>query len=158
MMIDDKVPQPPIDNEAPHYLPPSYAAVPVVGSAPTVIPSTPVSEAEWRAKLQKLQKKIRRNNWTNRGDEAQIVASMRDLAATHPDPEVQTYWTRRADDFERAPDTDKKAILVDIAIAMGTILAAPLVIIAALMSGTATVLRASGDLLTGGRVNQMWSK
>jgi len=132
----------PIADKAHH--PPPYADLP---------PS--VSEAEWKEKLNKLEKKIRKYNWTKQGDEAAIVQSMRDLAASHSDPQVQAYWTHRANEFERAPDSDKKAILTDIGRGLAILIAAPFVITGALLIGTGMLLKAGGDLLTGGRISKM---
>ncbi|KAJ7229164.1 hypothetical protein GGX14DRAFT_327973, partial [Mycena pura] len=106
------------------------------------------SEAEWQVKLKKLEKKIRKFNWgVGRGDEAAIIASMRDLATSHPDPEIQTYWSRRADQFERAPDSDKMAILKDITRGLAIMIASPFAIMGAIFMGTGMALKAGGNLI-----------
>ncbi|KAJ7705683.1 hypothetical protein B0H16DRAFT_692574 [Mycena metata] len=114
-----------------------------------------ISEVEWQTKLKKLEKQIRKYNWSKNGPrEANvIVASMRDLAASHIDPKVQAYWNRRADAFERAPDADRKSILLDIGRGLGILIAAPFAIAGAVLIGTGMLLKASGNLLTGGKVS-----
>ncbi|KAJ6530343.1 hypothetical protein DFH09DRAFT_1156967 [Mycena vulgaris] len=134
-----------IDNKIPQ--PPPYSEVRVNADN--------ISEAEWQIKLKKLQKKIRKYNWTKRGDEAIIVQSMRDLAASHTDPEVQTYWNRRANEFEKAPDTDKTAILKDIGRGLAILIAAPFAITGAILLGAGMLLKASGDMLTGGKTSAL---
>ncbi|KAJ6543952.1 hypothetical protein B0H19DRAFT_292015 [Mycena capillaripes] len=161
--LDDKSPQAQIDQtpqpSADTSMPPPYS----VARAPTEtnilgrkvdVPSL-LSEVEWQLKLKKLEKKIRKYNWTKQGDEAAIVASMRDLATSHNDPQVQTYWNRRADEFEKAPDTDKTAILVDIGRGLAILIAAPFAIAGAMLIGTGMLLKASGNFLTGGKVGKM---
>lgn len=106
-----------------------------------------MNEVQWKSKLKKLERKVRKYNWTKRGDEAEILESMRELAASHIDPAVQTYWTRRADEFERAPDADKKALLADIGRAVGLLAAAPFLLTGAILVGTGTILKASGSYL-----------
>ncbi|KAJ7705684.1 hypothetical protein B0H16DRAFT_1482209 [Mycena metata] len=131
--------------------PPAYQPLHIVDQStdhpPAPAAPSTMDEAEWRSKLEKLERKVRKHNWTNRGDEAKIVESMRDLAASHSDPEVQAYWTRRADDFERAPDSDKKALLKDIGRATGLLLAAPFLITGAILKGMGTILEVSGTYL-----------
>ncbi|KAJ7367764.1 hypothetical protein DFH08DRAFT_946742 [Mycena albidolilacea] len=107
-----------------------------------------VTEAEWKNKLKILEKKIRKYNWSKKGDEADIVESMRDLAASHNDPQVQAYWTRRATEFEKAPDSDKKAMLIDIGRGLVILIAAPFAIAGAILVGTGMLLKASGNFLT----------
>ncbi|KAJ7749036.1 hypothetical protein DFH07DRAFT_829442 [Mycena maculata] len=148
MMIDDKVSQPP------PYADLQTAEVRVDATA---LPTT-ISEAEWRAKLQKLQKKIRKYNWTKRGDEAAILESMRDLAKSHNDRQVQAYWTRRADDFEKAPEANKKSILIDIGRGLAILIAAPFAIAGAVLVGTGMLLTAGGKLLSGGMANSIMAK
>ncbi|KAJ7772971.1 hypothetical protein DFH07DRAFT_802077 [Mycena maculata] len=146
-MIDDKILQPPSYVDSPAAEPEPAATAP----SPPPPPSPPnISEAEWQAKLLKLQKKIRRYNWTKRGDEAEILESMRDLSASHTDPQVQAYWTRRANDFEKAPDANKKDILVDIGRALGLFIAAPFAIVGGFLKGSGILLKKSGDVLTWG--------
>ncbi|KAJ7723460.1 hypothetical protein DFH07DRAFT_708616, partial [Mycena maculata] len=112
-------------------------------------PPTNISEAEWQAKLQNLQKKIRKYNWTKRGDEAAILESMRDLAKSHNDPQVQAYWTRRAVDFEKAPEASKRSVLMDIGRGLVILIAAPFAIAGAVLMGTGMLLTAGGKLLAG---------
>ncbi|KAJ7664700.1 hypothetical protein B0H17DRAFT_1143645 [Mycena rosella] len=134
--------------------PPSYNMIDINDqkiSQPSAVPP----EAEWQKKLKTLERKIRKYNWTKRGDEAIIVESMRDLAASHSDPQVQTYWTRRANEFEIAPDSDKKAILLDIARGIAILFAAPFAIAGAILMGAGMLLKASGDLLTGGKASAL---
>ncbi|KAJ7101610.1 hypothetical protein C8R43DRAFT_244073 [Mycena crocata] len=140
-MIDEKVPRPPTEPAA---QPPPYTNTP-----------THLSEVEWQAKLKTLHRKIRKYNWTKRGDEAAIVESMRDLATGHSDPQVQAYWNHRADEFEKAPDVNKKAILADIGRGIAILIAAPLAIAGALLLATGMLLKASGDMLTGGKTSAM---
>ncbi|KAF7330891.1 6PF2K domain-containing protein [Mycena venus] len=150
---DAEIPQPqaaqsaqfPIEDKA--HQPPPYIGIPSGSNS-----NSNITEAEWKDKLKKLEKKIRKYNWTKQGDEAAIVESMRDLAASHNDPKVQAYWTRRANEFEKAPDSDKKAILVDIARGLAILVAAPFAITGALFMGTGMLLKASANLLTGGSV------
>jgi hypothetical protein len=149
--IDAKtlVQPPPIVNITARPSPPPYSN-PNSDANTVVTPSEPsISEAEWQAKLKKLEKKIRKYNWTKQGDEAAIVLSMRDLAASHNDPQVQAYWNRRATEFERAPDSDKKAILMDIGRGLVILMAAPFAIAGALLMGTGMLIKAGGSLLSG---------
>ncbi|KAF7354834.1 6PF2K domain-containing protein [Mycena sanguinolenta] len=118
-------------------------------AAGTSTPPSNMSEAEWKAKLRKLEGKIRKYNWTKRGDETAIVESMRDLAASHSDPQVQAYWTRRANEFETAPESDKKALLKDIGRGLAILVAAPFAIAGAVLVGTGMLLKAGGNILTG---------
>ncbi|KAJ6516439.1 hypothetical protein C8R45DRAFT_960153 [Mycena sanguinolenta] len=111
-------------------------------------PPSNMSEQEWKEKLRKLEGKIRKYNWTKRGDEATLVESMRDLAASHNDPQVQAYWTRCANEFETAPESDKKALLKDIGRGLAILLVAPFAIAGALLMGTGMLLKAGGNLLT----------
>ncbi|KAJ7265948.1 hypothetical protein B0H12DRAFT_1068425 [Mycena haematopus] len=104
----------PSDNQDRQAQPPSYTPA-----------DTNITEREWKEKLQRLEGKIRKYNWTRRGDETAIVEAMRDLAASHNDPQVQAYWARRAREFENAPASDKKAILKDIGRGLVILLAAP---------------------------------
>lgn len=147
-MIDDKLPQ----------QPPSYSDVPVLETAdvpPTATPAK-ISDAEWQAKLKKLQKKIRKYNWTRRGDETAIVAAMRDLAASHTDAEVRAYWTRRAAEFEAAPDADKRsAVLGDVGRGLAVLIAAPFAIAGGILLAAGMLVKAGGDLLTGGKASAM---
>ncbi|KAF8211681.1 hypothetical protein K438DRAFT_2011178 [Mycena galopus ATCC 62051] len=113
-------------------------------------PYTTITETEWKEKLQKLEGRIRKYNWMKRGDEPAIVEAMRDLAASHNDPQVQAYWTRRADEFEKAPDSDKKAILKDIVQGLAILVSAPFIIAGAIFTGTGMVLKTVGNVLTGG--------
>ncbi|KAJ7929071.1 hypothetical protein B0H13DRAFT_2310936 [Mycena leptocephala] len=153
--LDDEIPidtktlvQPPIVNITVRPSPPPYSN-PNSDANAVVIPSeSSISEAEWKAKLKKLEKKIRKYNWTKQGDEA-IVLSMRDLAASHNDPQVQAYWNRRATEFERAPDSDKKAILMDIGRWLAILIAAPFAIVGAMLMGTGMLIKGAGSLLSG---------
>ncbi|KAJ7047890.1 hypothetical protein C8F04DRAFT_1387045 [Mycena alexandri] len=113
------------------------------------------SEVEWQTKLKSLEKKIRKYNWSKNGpsEASVIVDSMRDLGASHSDPKVQAYWNRRADAFERAPDADRKSILLDIGRGLGILIAAPFAIAGAVLIGTGMLLKASGNFLTGGKVS-----
>lgn len=160
---DDKIPQAPIDQTpqpaGETSLPPPYTVAKrpsetSILSQKVDVPAL-LSEVEWRLKLKQLEKKIRKYNWTKQGDEADIVASMRDLAASHDDPQVQGYWNRRADEFEKAPDSDKKALLMDIARGLAILIAAPLAIAGALLMGTGMLLKASGNFLTGGKAGKL---
>ncbi|KAJ7499473.1 hypothetical protein FB451DRAFT_1205571 [Mycena latifolia] len=146
---DDKAPQPPPYSD---YVAPTTAAPPL---SEAEWKAKLLSEVEWQTKLKKLQQKVRKYNWTKRGDEAAICASMRDLAASHSDPQVQAYWNRRADEFEKAPDSDKKAILGDIGRGLAILIAAPLAICGALLLGTGMLLKASGDMLMGGKASAL---
>ncbi|KAF8211687.1 hypothetical protein K438DRAFT_2011183 [Mycena galopus ATCC 62051] len=128
--------------------PPPYTDLPANSDVPANFNST-ITEEEWKEKLQKLEGKIRKYNWMKRGDETAIVKSMRDLAASHNDPQVQAYWTRRANEFEKAPDPDKKAILKDIGRGLGILIAAPFAIAGAVLIGTGMLLKAGGNFLTG---------
>ncbi|KAJ7047889.1 hypothetical protein C8F04DRAFT_25417 [Mycena alexandri] len=144
MLIENKA----LADQAP---PPAYSAFDLVHQSTDRPPShaaPSMNEVEWRSKLKKLERKVRQYNWTKRGDEAKIIESMRDLAASHSDPEVQTYWNRRADDFERAPDADKKALLTDIGRAAVLLIAVPFILTGAILKGTGTILEASGTYLT----------
>ncbi|KAF8211678.1 hypothetical protein K438DRAFT_1807712 [Mycena galopus ATCC 62051] len=113
-------------------------------------PYTAITETEWKEKLQKLEGMIRKYNWMKRGDEPAIVEAMRDLAASHNDPQVQAYWTHRADKFEKAPDSDKKAILKDVVQGLAIFVAAPFIIVGAFFTGTGMAFKAVGNVLTGG--------
>jgi hypothetical protein len=73
---------------------------------------------------------------------------MRDLAASHNDPQVQAYWNRRATEFERAPDSDKKAILMDIGRGLAILIAAPFAIAGAILMGTGMLIKAGGSFLS----------
>ncbi|KAJ7667489.1 hypothetical protein DFH06DRAFT_219322 [Mycena polygramma] len=132
-------------------MPPPYSAAGDAIQHPDPAAASLLGEVQWQLKLKKLEKTIRKYNWTKKGDEALIVASMRDLAASHTDPQVQAYWTRRADQFEKAPDADKKALLMDIGRGLAILIAAPFAIAGALLMGTGMLLKASGNFLTGGR-------
>ncbi|KAJ6463250.1 hypothetical protein C8R47DRAFT_82787 [Mycena vitilis] len=157
---DDKHPQPsaqpsavqlPVEQLPMHDktgMPPPYSTAGADAHRST---GSLLSELQWQLKLKKLEKTIRKYNWTKKGDEALIVASMRDLAASHTDPQVQAYWTRRADQFEKAPDADKKALLMDIGRGLAILIAAPFAIAGAILMGTGMLLKASGSFLTGGR-------
>ncbi|KAF8211686.1 hypothetical protein K438DRAFT_1752371 [Mycena galopus ATCC 62051] len=141
-----EIPQPQIaagtlNDKAAHH-PPPYTDFPVNFTST-------ITEAEWKEKLQKLEGRIRKYNWMKRGDETAIVESMRDLAASHNNPQVQAYWTRRANEFEKAPDSDKKAILKDIGRGVAILIAAPFAIAGALLMGTGMLLKAGGNFLTG---------
>ncbi|KAK7061272.1 6PF2K domain-containing protein [Favolaschia claudopus] len=114
-------------------------------------PNPDLSGAEWKAKLKKLEKKIRKFNWKagkRAGDEAAIVEGMRDLAASHYDPHVQAYWNHRADEFEKAPESDKKAILADIGRALVSSITVQFTIAGALLVGTGMLFIAGGNMLT----------
>ncbi|KAJ7087344.1 hypothetical protein B0H15DRAFT_309326 [Mycena belliarum] len=114
-----------------------------------------ISEAEWKAKLKTLQRMIRKYNWMRRGDEGALCASMRDLAASHNDPEVQAYWNRRADEFQKASDADKRTVLGDIARGVVALIVAPLAITGFILFATGALIKYSGDVLTGGRASSM---
>ncbi|KAJ7086685.1 hypothetical protein C8R44DRAFT_893480 [Mycena epipterygia] len=139
IMIDDKISQPP----------------PYTDFRTTNTDPANIDEAEWQAKLKKLQKKVRKYNWTKQGDEAIIVDSMRELARSHNDPQVQAYWNRRANDFEKAPDSDKKAILTDIGRGLAILIAAPFAIAGGILLAAGMFLKASGDILTGGKTSAL---
>ncbi|KAK7061273.1 6PF2K domain-containing protein [Favolaschia claudopus] len=131
---------------------PQASALPRQPSPPNTIPpvDAAASEKEWKDKLKKLDKRIRKYNWTRRqSDEAVIIESMRDLAASHSDPAVQGYWTRRADEFEKAPEANKRGILMDIARGLALLIAAPIAIAGAILVGTGIVIKAGGNFLTG---------
>ncbi|KAJ7477273.1 hypothetical protein B0H11DRAFT_2030497 [Mycena galericulata] len=179
MLIDEKLPPPPsysaVDSQAGPSTPPAttnvdeaewqdklakllqmkYGEAEWQAKLPEL--QKKIDEAEWKMKLHELRKKIRKYNWTKRGDEAAIIESMRDLAASHSDPQIQAYWTRRADDFERAPEVNKKAMLQDVGIGLAMLIASPFTISAAILMGTGVLLKASGDLLIGGKKNRMLS-
>jgi len=153
--IDSEAPQSPVDYQGPTLSPsPTYSDIRVDAQPTANLPSS-VDEVEWQINLKKLEKKIRKYNWSRKGDEAGIVASMRDLAASHSDPQVQAYWNRRADEFEKAPDSDKKALLMDIGRGVGILFAAPFAIVGAFLIGAGMILRASGNIISGGQVKKL---
>ncbi|KAF7319032.1 6PF2K domain-containing protein [Mycena chlorophos] len=134
----------------------AYTSVPPSTSSATSEAPGQYSEAEWKAKLDSLENRIEKYSNTksrNRsaGDEAAILASMRDLAVSHPDPEVKTYWTGQANAFEKASGDDKLAVLKDVGRALATLIAAPFVIAGMLLIGTGQVLKASGDWISRAR-------
>ncbi|KAJ6612130.1 hypothetical protein B0H10DRAFT_2053634 [Mycena sp. CBHHK59/15] len=109
-----------------------------------------VDEAQWQDNLQRLRKKIRKYNWTKRGDEKAILGAMRDLAGSHSDPQVQAYWNQRANEFEKAPEADKKAILTHIGKGLAILIAAPFAIAGGILLAAGMALRATGNLIAGG--------
>ncbi|CAK5284491.1 unnamed protein product [Mycena citricolor] len=121
---------------------------------------TPMTDAECKAALKKLDSRIRKYNWGNRSTpvERSIVSSMRNLSTRHPDSTVREYWEKRADGFEKAPEVDKGAILKDIGLAVGMLLAAPFAITGAVLMGMGLLLKESGSLLSGGRLGGKKSK
>ncbi|KAF7318056.1 hypothetical protein HMN09_00313300 [Mycena chlorophos] len=111
-------------------------------------PSTAYSDEQWTAKLAALETRIESYTKSRkRSDEAVILASMHDLAASHPDPKVQQYWAERAAAFESAKGDDKVAALRDIGQAFKTIVAAPLVIAGMVLEETESLLKTSTDWL-----------
>lgn len=147
-MIDQKTAPrdaPGVDFHIPS--PPAY-------TPPPPVQSTTFSEVEWKTKLKQLEKKIRKYNRSKNGpsEASDIVESMRDLSTSHPDPQVQAYWNQRADAFEKAPDADRKSILLDVGRGLAILIAAPFAIVGALLIGTGMLLRASSNLITGGKV------
>ncbi|KAF7301205.1 6PF2K domain-containing protein [Mycena indigotica] len=156
-IIEEKAPSDPPQYEC-ESAPPRVSDDKVSGdkTPPVVVvpaeSSSAPSEAEWQAKLDVLEKRIEKyNKKRRRSDEAAILAAMHDLAAVHPDPKVKDYWTRRADEFEKAPEADKLVILKDIIRAMRLLLAAPLTIAALLLIGTGTLVKVSGEWISGRR-------
>lgn len=111
------------------------------------------TEEEWQRQLQRLQRRIRKYNWTKRGDEQAIIDDMRGLAARHTDPRVQAYWNQRADEFEKAPEADKIALLADVARGLAILIAAPIAIAGGLLVALGSVLKASSNFLIGNRAS-----
>ncbi|KAJ7283251.1 hypothetical protein C8J57DRAFT_1291922 [Mycena rebaudengoi] len=111
------------------------------------------TEEEWQRQLQRLQRRIRKYNWTKRGDEQAIADDMRGLATRHTDPRVQAYWNQRADEFEKAPEADKMALLADVARGLAILIAAPFAIAGGILVAVGSMLKASSNFLIGNRAS-----
>ncbi|KAJ7152469.1 hypothetical protein C8R46DRAFT_1121307 [Mycena filopes] len=124
--------------------------------------SSSSEEEKWQEMLAKLQKLLKKyDRAKKRGDEeamkrlaADIEASMRAMADTHPDPAVKAEWTTKADDFGKAPEDAKENMLLDIGKGLALIIASPFMLAGGVLYGVGLFTKGLGNLLTGGAIGR----
>ncbi|KAJ7671847.1 hypothetical protein B0H17DRAFT_1084809 [Mycena rosella] len=122
-----------------------------------------LTEEEWQEMLSKLKKKLRRYEQAKkRGDEETIKRLVREigqlmssLADGHSDPEVRAEWTRKANNFEKAPEEAKEHMLLDIGKGLGIIVASPFLVAGGILYGVGLFAQGVGNLLTGGIIGRV---
>ncbi|KAJ7836979.1 hypothetical protein B0H13DRAFT_184783 [Mycena leptocephala] len=117
-----------------------------------------LTDEEWQKDLAKLQKKLKKyNRAKQRGDvgtaerlKSEIGRDMRGLAESASDPEVRAKWTKNADEFDSASESDKDNMLMNIGKGLGLIIASPFLLAGGVLYGVGLFTKGLGDLLTGG--------
>jgi hypothetical protein len=84
----------------------------------------------------------------------EIEQLMGRLADSDGDPATSVEWTRRADEWRAASDTQKDNILLDIGKGLGLIVAPPFLGAGGVLYGAGLFVKGSGNLLTGGYIER----
>ncbi|KAJ7612561.1 hypothetical protein FB45DRAFT_301677 [Roridomyces roridus] len=124
------------------------------------------TEGEWKSqnlpRFEKLKRKFDRANEGDKKSERaaryaeKLVDLMKEFARTHPNAAERAKWEKRADDFKtsRAGGSDGGKILMDIAMGVGIIVAAPFAVAGAVLYGVGRLLTGIGNGLTGGQAGK----
>lgn len=136
-----------------------------IGSSSDSSETATLTEEEWQKNYSKLQKKLRKyNRAKKRGDEEtvkrlvrEIGEDMRNLGEGHSDPAARAEWTRKADEFDKAPESEKENMLMDIGIGLGLLVASPFLLAGGVLYGVGRLTQGLGNLLTGGKVGKLFN-
>ncbi|KAJ7433427.1 hypothetical protein B0H11DRAFT_2121754 [Mycena galericulata] len=133
------------------------------GSISSDASDTPtLTEQEWEEIYSKVQKKLREyKRAQERGDKEgvkrlvrEIGGLMRSLAEGASDPEKRADWKRKAEEFDKASESGKENMLMDIGVGLGIIIASPFLLAGGILYGVGRLTQGLGNLLTGGNVGK----
>lgn len=124
-------------------------------------------EELWKQALEELKKAmIVYGSVAKKGDEKEIQASaeevvkkMRNLGATHTDPEIKKEWDNKADRFAKAGKAERGIMSNDIIQGLILLLATPFLLAGAvvfaagsIIYGAGSIVRGLGNLMTFGKL------